>query len=395
MEAVKHFGKIIFNLTVAIIVAIGVIVLLPRALVFFMPFVVGAVLALLASPIVKMLEERMKIRRKAGTAVTIVVVIGLVALILYGLFSFLWEQASGFADNLPQMWESFQQEMGDIGAKFQVVYNRMPVDLRREWDTVTGSVQEYAGKVMESLSSPTVELVGNIAMNVPNAIVNVVMALLSAYFFVADKDQIVEIWKKYVPGPVKNKWDIVCHSLKKSFGGYLIAQLKIEIWMYILLVLGLSLAGVNYVALVALGIAVLDLLPIFGTGTILIPWAIIKLFGGNYIQAVIFLGLWGIGQLLRQLIQPHFVGDSLGMPSIPTLFLLYAGWKLSGVTGMILAVPLALVMVNLYKEGAFRVTEDSVRILSRDLSAFRKYTKEDYTFHEKIEKRDMSNGEEK
>lgn len=385
MQTIKHFGKIFFNLLIAAIVAVCIIVFLPKLLSFFMPFVVGAVLALLASPIVKMLEVRLKVRRKAGTVVTIVVVIGLVVFALYGLLNFLWQQASGFMNNLPQMWESFESEIADVGAKFQVIYNRMPGDLRQEWDTVTGSVRDYAGKVIEKLSSPTVEMVGNIAMNVPNAIISVVMALLSAYFFVADKDQVLEIWQKYVPYSVKVKWAIICKSLKKSFGGYLIAQLKIEIWMYILLVVGLSLAGVNYVALVALGIAVLDLLPIFGTGTILIPWAIIKLFSGNYLQAVIFIALWGIGQLVRQLIQPHFVGDSLGMPTIPTLFLLYIGWKVGGVLGMILAVPLALVFVNLYKEGAFRVTEDSVRMLIRDLSAFRKYKKEDYTFYEKIE----------
>lgn len=386
MEAVKHFGKILFNLTIAAVGAACVIVLLPRLLVLFMPFVMGAILALIANPIVKMLEEHMKVRRKAGTAFTIVVVIGLVVLALYGLLNFLWNQASGFMDNLPQLWESFQTEIAGVAAKFQVLYNRIPVDLRREWDTITGSVEDYAGKVMESLSSPTVEMVGNIAMNVPNAIISVVMALLSAYFFVAEKDQVMHVWQKYAPYSVKSKWNIICKSLKKSFGGYLVAQLKIEACMYILLIAGLSLAGVNYVALVALGIAILDLLPVFGTGTILIPWAIIKLFGGNYIQAVIFLALWGIGQLVRQLIQPHFVGDSLGMPTLPTLFLLYIGWKLNGVLGMIIAVPVALVFVNLYKDGAFRRTEDSVRILIRDLSAFRKYQKEDYTFYEKIEK---------
>ena len=155
--------------------------------------------------------------------------------------------------------------------------------------------------------------------------------------------------------------------------------------MYILLFIGLKIAGVNYVSLVALGIAFLDLLPVFGTGTVLIPWAVIKVIGGHYATAVILIALWGIGQLVRQLIQPKIVGESLGMPPIPTLFLLYIGWKISGVWGMILAVPIGLVFVNLYKEGVFATTKDSILILSKDLNAFRKYRKEDYEFYKTLE----------
>ena len=73
------------------------------------------------------------------------------------------------------------------------------------------------------------------------------------------------------------------------------------------------------------------------------------------------------------------------MPPIPTLFLLYIGWKISGVWGMILAVPIGLVFVNLYKEGVFATTKDSILILSKDLNAFRKYRKEDYEFYKTLE----------
>ena len=81
------------------------------------------------------------------------------------------------------------------------------------------------------------------------------------------------------------------------------------------------------------------------------------------------------------------------MPAIPTLFLLYIGWEISGVWGMILAVPIGLVMVNLYKEGAFDTTKDTVLILARDFNALRKYKKEDYEYYKKFQQSD--GGEEK
>ncbi|MBQ8527927.1 MAG: sporulation integral membrane protein YtvI [Lachnospiraceae bacterium] len=384
MQTVRHFGKIALNLIGAVLVFLLVVFVLPKVLVFFMPFVVGALIAMCASPLVQFLERRMRIRRKAGSAFTIVLAVGLVALILYGVGHLLFEQAAGFIENLPMMWASLSRDFAQAGDRLQVIFNKMPKQIREEWEVLADNISQYAGNLIGNLSSPTVEKVGEFAKNVPGFIVSIVMALLSAYFFVANKEEVQEYYRRYVPQPLKEKWDIVRNSLKKAFGGYLIAQLKIEVWMYLLLFVGLKIAGVNYVSLVALGIAVLDLLPVFGTGTVLVPWAVIKVIGGHYTTAVILITLWGIGQLVRQMIQPKIVGESLGMPAIPTLFLLYIGWEISGVTGMILAVPVGLVFVNLYKEGVFDTTKDSVLILVRDLNAFRKYDKEDYEFYRKI-----------
>ena len=142
-------------------------------------------------------------------------------------------------------------------------------------------------------------------MNVPSILMSILMGLLSAYFFVAEKFQINAFLQKCVPQPVKKQWQIVKNTMTKAFGGYFLAQLKIEIWMYLLLVVGLVITGTKYAVLVALGIAVLDFLPVFGTGTVLVPWAIIKILNGNYTTAIILLVLWGGGQLLRQMIQPR------------------------------------------------------------------------------------------
>lgn len=384
MQTVKHFGKIILNLFLAVVVFVFVIFVLPKVIKFFVPFVVGAVIALCASPIVHFLEKRMKIKRKTGSAFTIVLAVGLVAVLLYGVGHFLLEQAEGFVANLPQMWQAISDDFAQAGNKLQVIFNKMPKPVREEWAMLGENIQQYAGDLIGNLSSPTMERVGEFAKNVPGFLVSVVMALLSSYFFVANKEEVQGYYRKFVPRTLKDKIGIVYRCLKKAFGGYIVAQLKIEVWIYIILFIGLKIAGVNYVSLVALGIAFLDLLPVFGTGTVLIPWAVIKLIGGHYTTAVILVALWGIGQLVRQLIQPKIVGETLGMPPIPTLFLLYIGWEISGVWGMILAVPIGLVFVNLYKEGVFRTTQDSLQILANDLNAFRKYKKEDYEYYKKM-----------
>jgi predicted PurR-regulated permease PerM len=147
--------------------------------------------------------------------------------------------------------------------------------------------------------------------------------------------------------------------------------------MYLLLLVGLGVLRVNYFALIALVIAFLDFLPFLGTGTVLVPWAIIKIFTADYKMAIGLLIIWGGGQLARQLIQPKIVGDSMGVPPLPTLFLLYIGYKVAGVVGMILAVPLGLLLYTMYEDGAFDTTRDSILVLMAGINRFRRLDRED------------------
>ena len=147
--------------------------------------------------------------------------------------------------------------------------------------------------------------------------------------------------------------------------------------MYLLLVIGLSILKVNYALLIALGIAFLDFLPFLGTGTVMVPWAILKILSGDYLMAIGLLIIWGVGQLARQVIQPKIVGDSVGLAPIPTLILLFVGYKAAGVIGMIIAVPIGIIILNMYEEGVFDTFLDSLKILYASLSNFRHLTQED------------------
>ena len=223
------------------------------------------------------------------------------------------------------------------------------------------------------------EAVGNFAKSLPSVLIGVVMGLLSSYFFVAERAEINAWFREHIPENLQRQYMLVKKSMVRAVGGYLKAQLKIEIWMYLLLVIGLSILRVNYAFLIAIGIAFLDILPFFGTGTVLVPWALIKLLSSDYVVAIGLFVLWGVGQLARQLIQPKIVGDSIGVPAIPTLFLLYIGYKLSGVVGMIVAVPIGLILITMYEEGVFDTTKNSIRILVHGVNRFRKLTTEDLT----------------
>lgn len=369
--------KALTNLAVSLVIFLAVIFLLPRLLVFFAPFVAGWIVAWIAGPLVHFFESRLKIRRKAGSAVVIVLVIGLVVLALYLVGGKLVKEAVGLVNALPEMWENAEEDLQEIAENFAVVYDRLPQDVQQRLAGLGGDITDFLGNIVGNVSVPTIAAVGNFAKQLPAILIGIIMALLSSYLFVAERNNITAWFARVCPKSIQERYHIIKRSLVKAVGGYLKAQLKIELWMYLLLVIGLTILQVDYVLLIAFLIAFLDFIPFFGTGTVLVPWALLKILSTDYKMAVGLLIIWGVGQLARQLIQPKIVGDSIGVAPIPTLFLLYIGYRLGGVVGMIVAVPLGLIVYTMYEAGAFDTTKNSVLILVNGLNRFRRLEKED------------------
>lgn len=373
----KKYLKALVNICISLIILLFIIFLAPKVLMFFLPFAAGWIVALIAAPLVQFFESKLKIKRKAGSAVVIVLVICLVLLVLYLAVNKLAKESVGLINAIPAMWENAEKDFDDISQNLSVIYEKLPEDIRSQITGIGGQITDFLGDMVGNISMPTIEAVGNFAKQLPSIIIGIIMTLLSSYLFVSERNNITLWFEKIMPESIQVRYRIIKRSLIKAVGGYLKAQLKIEVWMYLLLVIGLTILRVDYALLIAFLIAFLDFIPFFGTGTVLVPWAIIKILSTDYKMAVGLLIIWGVGQLVRQIIQPKIVGDSIGVEPIPTLFLLYIGYRLGGVVGMIVAVPLGLIVYTMYREGAFDTTKNSILILINGINRFRRLEKED------------------
>jgi len=159
--------------------------------------------------------------------------------------------------------------------------------------------------------------------------------------------------------------------MKRLVGGYFLAQFRIMFVVAAILLAGFLILGVKYAFLLAVLVAILDFLPLFGTGTVLIPWAVIQFFAGDYPLAVGLVLLYVLTQVIRQVIQPKIVVDSMGLPPLLTLVLLYLGFKLQGISGMILAVPLGILVLNLYRYGVFNSMFENIKLLVQEIRNLR------------------------
>ena len=365
--------KILCNLSIFVVSLLLIVFALPMLLVFFMPFVVAWIIACIATPIVKLVEKHLKLKRKASMVFVVVAIIGGVVAALYGVGLQIVKVVASFISDLPQMWENVRVEArGMILIVFELL-EKLPGDGTAALEELISNSGDYVAEAISNLSMPTISAVGSLASKLPDIIIFTIMCLLATFFFVVERENIHQKFRTYVPKSILNVWDLVKKCFVESIGGYFKAQFKIEIWIYLLILLGLVILKVSYAPIIALGIAILDLLPVFGTGAVLWPWAVINLVNGHYLAAAGMMAIWGISQFVRQLIQPKFVGDTLGVHPIPTLFLLFTGYKLSGVFGMIIAVPLGILVSTLYKEGVFKTTEQSFVILRGRICSFRQY----------------------
>ena len=371
-QSVKTYLKVILNLMTALVILLLCIFLIPRCILFFMPFIVGWLISLIAAPVVRFFEEKFKVKRKAVSAIVIIAVIAVVVLAVYFVGAKLVKEGIGFINEVPRLWEIVTDELNQLGKSLDIIYVKLPEDVQDKLQVISAEMGTYAEGIVGNISTPTFEAVGNVAKQIPDILMAVIICLLSAYFFVADKGYMSNLMEKYVPASIRYNFELIRRSFRNAIGGYFKAQLKIECWIYVLLVIGLLILNVKYALLVALGIAFLDFLPVFGTGTVMIPWAVIALMGKDYRMTFGLLIIWLVGQLVRQIIQPKIVGDSIGVDAIPTLFLLYIGYKISGVIGMIFAVPIGIIFANLYEEGVFETTRQSVKILVAGFNRFRR-----------------------
>lgn len=382
-QEMKSVLKALANLAFSLIVLLLCIFLVPKLIVLFMPLIIGWFISCIANPLVVFLESKIKIRRKAGTVVVIVAVIAIVSGIGYMICSLLLRQMHGFIKEMPDMWNSIVHDLEKFGIFAKQYLGNVAPDLTELMNTIQTSIGDAITSLPSKLNPNAFGGMSAMVGNIANVIISVIMTMLSAYFFIADREWLYEKLEKVIPKGIAQKYFVFYGSIKQAVGGYFKAQLRIEVWMYLLILIGLVLLRVRYATLIALLIAVIDILPFFGSGAILMPWAVVTALGGNYARALWFLVIWGLGQLFRQLIQPKIMGDSIGMEPIPTIVLLFIGYKAGGVIGMLVAVPIGIVVVNMNDAGFFDVPKQSVGILTAAVNKFRKLDNDDLKMLEK------------
>ena len=381
----KRVLKATTNIVIFILIVLVILIALPYLTVYFFPFVIGYIIALLANPVVRFLEKTFRIKRKFGTVIVVLFTISIIIGLLYGIGLFVYSQIEGFRGMLPDLMDNFNNKFEITMQNLELFLSKLPIKFDLGIGEDYTNFNDMLADFGKSLAVPTVVIVKEMAKKLPTTVISIIMGILAAYFFIAEREYIPGLYEKVFSYKVRGRMKLVHDNVIGTILGYCKAQLKIEAIMYVILLIGLLILKVPYAPLIALGMAIVDILPFFGTAIILVPWAAIELLLGNYVMAIGLIAIWGIGQVIRQLIQPKILGDTVGLPAIPTLVLLYIGYKAMGMFGMIISIPVGMALIKLYEVGAFNTFIYSVKLLAKVLNGFRKITKEDIEYINKKE----------
>lgn len=373
MREPKIYLKIILNYMVAIAITCVLIFLVPKAIKFFFPFLIGWILAMIANPLVQFMERRIKIVRKHSSAIIIVAVLALVCSGLYFGIAAIVKQGVSLLQELPELYTELESQIEDITTRFENIRNIMPESIRTFANDLMDNTGEYISRMISKMEVPSFSDAGILVKNVAEFLFMSIITVLCAYFFIAERDNMALKIRKHVPSVIMKQWDMIMSNVKRAVGGYFKAQFKIMIVIGLILFVGFAVLGIKYAFLLALFTAFLDLLPIFGTGAVIWPMAIFSLATGDYLQVIGLLIIYLICQVVKQILQPKMVGDSIGISAFQTLLFMFIGYRLGGLLGLIIGIPIGMVLVSFYHAGMFDQLIEGYKIIVHDLGEFMKF----------------------
>ena len=227
MENKRPYWKVIVSLTFSLLATIAIVVAGVWLIKIFMPFVIGWLISCIANPVVCWLDKKLKIEKKLGSAIIIVIVLGAVIGLLYLVLSLLVKELGGWVMSLPDLFKSISAEMEQIGDKLSGILEMLPNGLKNSLNTFASGIGETIGDLVAKLSEPTITIAGDVAKQIPSLVIGGFVMVLSAYFFVADRDAVIVWAKKVTPNAIYKRLAMAVSHFKVAVGGYFIAQFKI------------------------------------------------------------------------------------------------------------------------------------------------------------------------
>lgn len=344
--------------------------LIPPLLQLFMPFVLALLVAWFLNPLVKVLQKRLGLSRGLSSVLLILLGFAGVGAVFFGLGHSLVEEIHSLWDNWGSLQISFQAGLQNLSQELDRILAYLPQDTRQV-------LEENLDKVWSWLSSWTntsMVWVGtrakDFAFSIPSFVVALIVFILGSYFITSDYPHLRFLVTERMPQSLRILLSRVKHTALGAFAGYLRAQLIISVGVFAILLAGFFLMRQGYALLLALLLAVLDFIPLIGSGTVMVPWALVDLLTGNFAHAAGLLVVWGIVCIFRRVVEPKAVGSQTGLSPILSLASMYVGMKLAGVVGMILGPILCLVAINICRCGIFDGLTADLKLAVGDLAAF-------------------------
>jgi sporulation integral membrane protein YtvI len=319
---------------------------------WIMPFLVGFLIALALRPITKFLNKIFNSKGKGIAVFVVAAFYAVVALILWLLITFLITQITDMINIMPNLYfnkiEPLLLEFNDW-----IVANTKTIspDAASTISQIITNGISYISDIIKNTSITVVQIVTKLISNFPLYLISVIFTIVLSVFISVEYNNITAFIKRQLPEKFNSTFQearvFLTGTLWKMIKSYII----IMFITFIEILTGLSILKVNYALPIAAIVAILDIMPVVGTGGIIIPWAIIELILKNYTLGIGLLLLYLTVTVVRNIVEPRIVGHQIGLHPIITITVMYAGLRLFGFFGLLVAPMIAILVKYLNDTG--------------------------------------------
>lgn len=344
----SYWTRVFKRILYVIMILIGLFLSFKLAI-FYMPFLIAFIISLIIEPAIRFLMRKIKITRKTSSIIIFIVVSAIIlGAIAWGLIS-LFSEASNLLQSLNMYIEKAHNLFQGFTDRFSFEKIHLP-------DEITTILQNSTGGLLNTISNwIRNSLTGllNVITSIPTIVIYCVITIMALYLICVDKVYILDQIEHHFP----KKWVLRLgkhiRELIKTLGGYLKAEATLILVSFLISLIGLYVLrflnfNIEFPLLMAIFIGFVDALPILGSGTVMIPWAIIAALNGDFKLGVSILILLLIMSMVKQFLEPRLVSKHIGTHPIFTLIAMYTGFKFIGILGMLVGPIILIVIKNVF-----------------------------------------------
>jgi len=353
MLTLKEYAKRVFVAVLIIAASFAVPYIIYILFPHFIPFILAYLTALLLEPLNQWLMKNLRLRKTVATTVTFSLFLGSIALVLYLIVNKIYVQFIGLLRYIESNAPEIQKWFVGLAAQIQDLIRLLPPETAVQVNQMITNSINALGNI--NLVAKVGAYTYNVTTTIPNTLFLILIYFIAVFMFLYQLDNIHKRFYSFFKDSTKHKVVLVLHDLRNAAFGFLKAQVILSSVTFLMAFIGLLILKVRYTALLALLITLVDILPILGTGSFLMPWAIISLFRGDLFLAVGLVILFLTIVIIRKIIEPKILGERIGLSALTTLISIWVGFKVMGVLGIFLFPVICILYQALVKIGVIKI----------------------------------------
>ena len=336
----------LINTVYYLVIFVALFVFLKLLFGALLPFFVAIVITVAIQSISRKISKKFGFDISKVSAFSVLAVYFLIALFLFLLFYMLYIELWSVVKNLPQYADLLFTYFSKAVSFFEKGLQLFPPELSEKISEIVSSATE---KMVSDISVLLTNFTASVVTKIPSILITTIVTVVASHYIARD----YEVMRQFLLGCMSKKLSSKIAFVKNLCFGYIFKIIKgysiLLLLTFIELLIGLLLLGKKYAVLLALIISLIDILPVLGTGAVLIPWGAIELFSGRILDGVLLILLYVVIMVVRNIAEPKIIGKQIGIHPVLMLIAIYSGYKIAGLWGVLL-FPIAIVVIKSWLE---------------------------------------------